>query len=319
MISFPRRAGSRLLGLGAAQPDPTRTAAELGAPFDKPGAWVQARTGIAELRRAGSAEEIAALARAAARQALAAARLAEQDVDLVITASCSAGTGPWDVGSLAADIAPRAGRMQLNSACSGFSYALATADGLIRTGVAERVLIVAAEWMSGLVDPADLGTSIIFGDGAGAAVVGPAEGGRTGVGPVVWGSDGSAGGLIDCGPQVGGRMRMAGRAVFRWAVEQMPGIAAEACARAGVNLADVDVFVPHQANLRIIDAIAARLGLTRAVVAGHVTSAGNTSAASIPLALTQLLAEGRARSGQLALLLGFGAGLAWAGQVVEVP
>ncbi len=180
------------------------------------------------------------------------------------------------------------------------------------------MLILAAERMSDLIDPADLGTSIIFADGAGAAVV-TATDGSTGVGPVVWGSDGGQAGLIDCGNVPGGRLSMAGRQVFRWAVETVPRLAREACARAGVRLEDVEVFVPHQANLRIVDAVAERLGLQHAVVAHSVATCGNTSAASIPIALADLDARGLRRRGQLALLAGFGAGLSWAAQVVVLP
>ncbi|MGH8859654.1 MAG: 3-oxoacyl-[acyl-carrier-protein] synthase III C-terminal domain-containing protein, partial [Jatrophihabitantaceae bacterium] len=189
----------------------------------------------------------------------------------------------------------------------------------IRTCAARHVLVVAGEQMSRLIDPADLGTSIIFGDGAGAAVVGPASAGRTGIGPIVSGSDGSQAGLIACDSAAPGFLRMAGQHVFRWAVEHMPGVAREACRRAGVALSDIDVFVPHQANLRIIDAVARTLGLDNALVADDVTVSGNTSAASIPIALTRLIERRRVRSGHLALLLGFGAGLAYAGQVVELP
>ncbi|GAB2460146.1 ketoacyl-ACP synthase III [Jatrophihabitans fulvus] len=317
LLSSARPSFTRLLGLGAARPRRTVASSDVGAGFGKDAGWVRARTGIEGYGQVDGAGELVALAHEAGRSAIAAARLDESDVDLVITASCSAATGPWDVNTLAAGVAPAAPRMQLNSACSGFSYAVSTADNLIRAGAAQRVLVVGAEHMRSLVDPADLGTSVIFGDGAGAAVVAASD--RPGIGPAVWGSDGAERGLIDCGGVAGGRMRMAGRTVFRWAVESMPAVAREACARAGIGLDELDVFVPHQANLRIVDALTQKLGLTRAVVADDIVTVGNTSAASIPLALCRLLAEGRARSGQLALLLGFGAGLAWSGQVVELP
>jgi 3-oxoacyl-[acyl-carrier-protein] synthase-3 len=171
--------------------------------------------------------------------------------------------------------------------------------------------------MSGLLDPTDLGTSIIFGDGAGAAVLGPTGNHEHGVGPVVWGSDGNGTDLIACDSDR--RLRMAGREVFRWAVESMPPVALDACARAGVDISDIGVFVPHQANAWIIDAITAKLGLTDAVIARDITQSGNTSAASIPIALTRLLEQDASLSGQLALLLGFGAGLSYPGQVVRLP
>lgn len=315
-----RPRGARLLGIGAAQPEGALTGDELAAPFGKDGAWIEARTGIRTLRRVEKPAELKELAGRAADEALSRAGVVAGQIDLVISASCSAAVGPWDTGELVAGLTGRAGHMQINAACSGFCYALSSAESVIRSGAAEHVLVVAAEQMSALIDGGDLGTSIIFGDGAGAAVVGPSEpGAATGIGPAVYGSDGEQGGLIDCGPVIGGKLQMAGRQVFRWAVEKMPGVATEACARAGVTLDDIDVFVPHQANARIIEAMVKRLGMTRAVVADSVTHAGNTSAASVPIALHDLAARGRSRTGQLALLLGFGAGLSWAGQVVVLP
>ena len=312
--------GARLLGVGAAQPELTWTGDQLGAPFGKDGAWIETRTGIQSLRRIEKPSELTELTQRAARDAIAAAGLEAAQIDLVITASCSAAAGPWDTGSLAKGLAERAAHMQINAACSGFCYALSTAQSLIRAGTAHYVLVVAAEQMSALVDDADLGTSIIFGDGAGAAVVGPCDPGTsTGIGPAVWGSDGEQAQLIDCGPVIGGKLQMAGRQVFRWAVEKMPAIAHEACARAGVALSDIEVFVPHQANARIVEAITKKLGLDHAEVADSVRYAGNTSAASVPIALADLAQQGRSRTGQLALLLGFGAGLSYAGQVVVLP
>ncbi|HZC70654.1 MAG TPA: beta-ketoacyl-ACP synthase 3 [Jatrophihabitans sp.] len=310
--------GSELLGLGAAQPTDVLTGSELGQPFGKSAEWIRARTGITALRRVGAPDELAGLASRAAAEALAAAGLPGDAVDLVIDATCSRPAGLGDSAPFGADQAPRAGRMTINAACSGFCYALQTADNLIRTGSVRHVLVVAAERMSQLLDPDDLGTSIIFGDGAGAAVIGPSESDRPGIGPSVMGSDGSQHGLIQW--EAGGFLRMAGQEVFRWAVEHMPGVARAACRRADLGLGDIDVFVPHQANLRIIDAITRTLALEpRVVVADDVSLSGNTSAASIPIALTGLLETGRARAGQLALLVGFGAGLSYAAQVVRLP
>ncbi len=237
----------------------------------------------------------------------------------MITASCSTANGPNDSGSLAEGVAATAPHLHLNSACSGFCYALSTADTFIRAGDAQRVLVIAAEQMTALVEPGDLGTSIIFGDGAGAAVVTSTADGSAGIGPAVWGSDGAQSQLIDCGAIVGGKLKMAGHQVFRWAVDQVPLIAREACARAGVTLRDIDVFVPHQANGRIVSAVAAKLGLEHAVVADDVSVAGNTSAASIPMALAELTRRKAVGAGQLALLVGFGAGLSYAAQVIRLP
>ena len=314
MIRGPLLAGSRLLAVAGARPTLSVDAAELGAPYGKDAAWVNARTGIDTVRRVGPDDDIAELAIRAGREAV---RAAGVDVDFVVTATCSAPPGPRRNDAVAAALAPGIPHVELNVACSGFCYALASADAMIRTGQAEHVVVVAAEQMSRYLDPADLGTSIIFGDGAGAAVLGPAD--EPGVGPVVWGSDGSQAQLIACDSDGENYLRMQGQSVFRWAVELVPRIAAEACRRAGVALSDIEVFVPHQANLRIIDAVARRLGLEHAQIADDVTSTGNTSAASVPLALEALTAAGRARSGALALLVGFGAGLAYAAQVVRLP
>jgi 3-oxoacyl-[acyl-carrier-protein] synthase-3 len=309
-------AGSRLLGFGAAQPDTQVTAEELGRPFGKSEEWVRTRTGICSVRRFADPKELRTLADAAARNALSSAGLVANDIDLLITASCSAEIDD-PFGSSAA---PHAARLRLNAACSGFAYAISAADGLIRTGSARRVLVVAAEHMSRLLDPDDLGTSIIFGDGAGAAVLGSVDDtDEIGVGPAVIGSDGVRRDLIRCEPGARQTLRMTGQEVFRWAVSHVPGVAREACRRAGVALADIDVFVPHQANLRIIDAVVRSLGIGNAVVADDIIVSGNTSAASIPIAATRLLESGRARAGQLALFVGFGAGLAYAAQVVRLP
>ncbi|MCU1658631.1 MAG: 3-oxoacyl-ACP synthase [Pseudonocardiales bacterium] len=307
--------GSQLLGLGAAQLDQRVSGAELGRRFGRTADWIRARTGIDAVRRTGHEDEMEQLAVRAARSALAQAGLAAGDVDLVLTASCSLDRSTST--RIAATAAPNAGWMAINAACSGFCFAISSTDNFIRTGMARTVLVVAAEQMSALIDPADLGTSIIFGDGAGAAVLGPAAGGEPGVGRVVWGTDGDQSELIACSPD--GLLRMAGREVFRWAVECMPDIALAACSRAGVDISDIAAFVPHQANGRIIDAVATRLGLGDAVVTSDIRKSGNTSAASIPIALTRVMEQHDALSDRLALHLGFGAGLAYAGQVIRLP
>ncbi len=310
------RTGGRLLGVGAAQPSSIVTGAALGAPFGKSAEWIRQRTGIDSVRRMDSQDRLAQLGDRAATQAVAAANLAEADVDLVLTVSCSE-TNPHRL--LSPHLFPRAARAQINAACSGFCYALGAADTLIRTGRAEHVVIVAAERMSGLLDHTDLGTSIIFGDGAGAAVIGPAPPGPSPIGPTVTGSDGAQLDLIHCAPDAGGGLRMAGREVFRWAIKNTPILAREACHRAGVELTDIEVFIPHQANLRIIDALTNSLGLEHALVATDITTSGNTSGASIPIALADLIERRLVHTGQLALLVGFGAGLSYAAQVVVLP
>jgi 3-oxoacyl-[acyl-carrier-protein] synthase-3 len=315
LLSSPAVTGTALLGLGTARPDTTLSAAELGAPFGRSGEWITTRTGIDAVRRLAPGEDVAVLAAEAAASALRRAHRDAAEVDVVMVASCSIDND--GAGRIAAAVAPDAAWWLLNSACSGFCYAVSSADDLIRAGMARTVLIVAAEQMSDLLDADDLATSIVFGDGAGAAVVGVSEDGVAGIGPVVWGSDGKSGGLIACNER--GTLAMSGREVFRWAVESMPAIAEEACRRANVTLADIAVFVPHQANGRIIDAMVARLGLDHAIIAHDISQSGNTSSASIPLALGRLLDNEPATSGALALLLGFGAGLAYAGQVIHLP
>lgn len=311
-------AAARVAAIAASRPEFGVSSDELGRPFGKDGSWVTARTGIATLRRLRPGDSLLAHARDAATKTLACAGTDPGEVDLVIVTSCSANLTP-DANlsaSLAQDLGLAAATMDINAACAGFSYALCAAEAQIRVGSANNVLIVAAEQMSALLDPADLGTSIIFGDGVGAALV--AGSATSGIGPVVWGSDGERDQLIVV--DGAGHLAMQGQDVFRWAVQTAPQVALEACARAGVSIDAIDVFVPHQANLRIIDAVVQRLGLrSDVVVAADIVRSGNTSSASIPLALSALLEEGRIPSGSLALLVGFGAGLAFAGQVITIP
>ncbi|MCU1658946.1 MAG: Beta-ketoacyl-[acyl-carrier-protein] synthase [Pseudonocardiales bacterium] len=315
-------AGARLMGLGAAQPVGSISGTELGAPFGRTADWIEARTGIRELRRLGAEENLIDLAVDAGKAALAASGLVGDDIDLIIATSCSTRLGDAALGAqLSERLNPNAAQFDLNAACSGFCYAVSTAEAMIRTGAARHVLIVAAENMSGLIDPKDLGTSIIFGDGAGAAVIGPApDENLVGIGPVVWGSDGDGANMIAFGPDGTDEfMRMQGQSVFRWATESVPDIALQACDAVGVSPGDIDVFVPHQANLRIIESVVRKAGFERAIIATDVVGSGNTSSASIPIALTRLLESGQATSGQRALLVGFGAGLAYAAQVVRIP
>jgi len=214
-------------------------------------------------------------------------------------------------------IAP--GAYDLNAACAGFCYALANASDSIRTGTARHVLVIGAEKMTAWIDPDDRSTSIIFADGAGAAVVGPVPDGEPpGIGPVVWGSAGDLAPKITIADR-NSFLQQEGQAVFRWATTAMKPIAAEACQRAGVAVSDLSVFVPHQANLRIIESIARKLGVPRERLADDIVDAGNTSSASIPLALARMAERGDLKPGSAALLLGFGAGMCYAAQVITVP
>ena len=211
------------------------------------------------------------------------------------------------------------GGHDLNAACAGFCYALANAADSIRAGTARHVLVIGAEKMSAWIDFTDRSTCIIFADGAGAAVVGPvADGEPPGIGPVVWGSAGDLSQNITIADR-NSSLRQEGQAVFRWATTAMHPIAAQACERAGVAVSDLAAFVPHQANLRIIEAIARKLGVPRERVADDIVHSGNTSSASIPLALSRMTERGDLKPGSPALLLGFGAGLCYAAQVITVP
>jgi 3-oxoacyl-[acyl-carrier-protein] synthase-3 len=311
--------GARLAGFGAAQPDALLSGAELGARIGRSADWIEARTGIRELRTLTPDARIIDLALRAATDALRAAATDPATIDVVLGATCSVRTGNPKLSSqIAGVLSPSAATLDLNAACAGFCYSLATADALIRNGSAHRVLVVAAEHMTDLVDPGDLGTSIIFGDGAGAAVLDAAPDRGLHVGPVAWGSDGAHAGLIAI-PDGEEFLTMAGQQVFRWATSEMQHVAIEACKLAGVTPDDIEVFVPHQANARIVDALATQIGLHHATVSRDICTSGNTSAASIPIAVSRLLRDGDARPGQLALILGFGAGLTYAAQVIRLP
>jgi 3-oxoacyl-[acyl-carrier-protein] synthase-3 len=312
-------AGSRILGLGHYRPANVVTNHDLIARgVDTDDEWIKTRVGIAERRWADPDETIVDMAEAAASKALANSGVSPEDVDFVLVAT-STMTSPIPAAApeLASRLGMRApGAYDVSSGCSGFVYALSSASAAIRTGQARHVLVVAAERFSGWLDMNDRSTCIILADGAGAAVVGGSD--QPGIGPVVWGSDGSQSDsiIIDADSRF---FRQEGPAVYRWATSQMAPVALEACRRAGVDPSDLAVFVPHQANLRIIDALAKHVGATNAVVARDIVTSGNTSAATIPLALSRLVEQGKVPSGAPALLLGFGSGLAYAGQVVLTP
>lgn len=310
--------GSRIVALGHYQPAKVLTNDDLARLVETDDAWIRSRVGIATRHIADPDESVADLAVRAAAKALAASGRDAADIDLVVVATCTAvDRSP----NTAAQVAHRLGvpspaAYDINTVCSGFSYALATADHAIRAGAATRALVVGAEKMSDTLDWTDRSTCVIFGDGAGAAVVEASE--EPGIGPVAWGSDPGKGDAvrIDGWKPV---ISQQGQTVYRWATTQLAPIALEACAKAGVDPADLAAFVPHQANLRIIEAIANRIGASQAVVARDVVDSGNTSAASVPLAFSKLVERGEIRSGGPVLLLGFGGGLAYAGQVVTCP
>ena len=313
--------GAKILAFGGYQPDRVVTNDDLAKIVDTSDEWIRSRVGIESRRVAAADETVADMAEAAGAKALAASGLAPAAIDLVIVATCSPEVPLPSVAAVVAHrlgvVAP--GAYDLNAACAGFCYALATASDSIRAGSARHALVIGAEKMTDWLDWNDRSTCIIFADGAGAAVVGPtADGEPAGIGPVVWGSAGDQAEKITI-PSRTGAIRQDGQAVFRWATTALHPVALEACARAGVTPADISAFIPHQANLRIIEAIARKLGIPRERLADDITHAGNTSSASIPLALSRLAEQGRLQPGTPALLLGFGAGLSYAAQVITVP
>lgn len=305
----------RLLGIGAHRPPRVVTNNDLPSQLETDDDWIRERTGIRARRLAGDGESVVMMAADAVGKALAHAGVDAADVDLVVLASCTMPTPiPGGAAQIAGAVgAVRAGAFDLNAACAGFCYGLSVAADAIKAGTARHVVVTGAERLSDWVDWSDRRSAILFGDGAGAVVVGP--GASTGIGPVVWGSDGARADLIDV--PVGGKLRLDGPAVFRWATTSLGDVARRACDAAGISPDELAAVVPHQANLRIVDAVARRLGARNAVVADDIVDAGNTSAASVPLALSRLRDDGRINPGDRALLLAFGAGLTWAGQVVE--
>jgi 3-oxoacyl-[acyl-carrier-protein] synthase III len=313
--------GSRILAFGGYQPDKVVTNDDLAKIVDTNDEWIRSRVGIESRRVAGADETVADMAEAAGAKALAASGLTPASIDLVIVATCSP-TVP--IPNVAATVGHRLGigapaAYDLNAACAGFCYALAAASDSVRAGSARHALVIGAEKMTSWLDWHDRSTCIIFADGAGAAVVGPTgDGEPSGIGPVVWGSAGDQAERITI-PEDTRAIRQDGQAVFRWATTALHPVALEACARAGISPADVSAFIPHQANLRIIEAIARKLGIPRERVADDIVHAGNTSSASIPLALSRMAEQGRLQPGTPALLLGFGAGLSYAAQVITVP
>jgi 3-oxoacyl-[acyl-carrier-protein] synthase-3 len=297
------------------------TNGDLAATVDTSDEWIRNRVGIIERRMCAPGELLIDLAATAARKALADAGLEPSDVDTVVAATC---TMPDQVEQAATLIAarlgiPRAGAFDINTVCAGFCYALAIASDLVRSGSARHVLVVGADKYTDIVDPADRANVIIFGDGAGAAVVGPSA--DAGIGPVAWGSAGDLAHLI--GMRDDRWFHQEGQAVFRWAITDIAPVTLRALDLAGIKPSDVDVFIPHQANMRIVNTIAAKLRAEGArddmVVADDVRYSGNTSAASVPLALDHMRTEGRVRPGDVLLLVGFGGGLSYASQVVISP
>ncbi|BFV58678.1 ketoacyl-ACP synthase III [Kitasatospora sp. CMC57] len=311
---------SRIVSLGHFQPPKVLSNDDLALLVDTDDEWIRSRVGI-RTRHLAEDETLVDMATEAAQKALANSGLLPEQIDLVVVATCTAvERSPNTAAAVAARLGVRSpAAYDINTVCSGFSYALATADHAIRAGSATRALVIGAERMSDTIDWSDRTTCVIFADGAGAAVVEAVPDEQSGIGPVLWGSEpdkGDAVVITGWDPTISQQ----GQTVFRWATTKLAPLARETCRKAGIEPSELRGFVAHQANLRIIDAIAGKLGLAEdAVVARDVVESGNTSAASIPLALSKLVERGELRTGDPVLLFGFGGGLAYAGQVVRCP
>ncbi|MQA04263.1 MAG: beta-ketoacyl-ACP synthase III [Streptosporangiales bacterium] len=322
-----------MLSLGTYRPSRVVTNDEVAPQIDSSDEWIRSHTGIIT-RRWADTETVADMATAAGEKALANAGVDPADIDLVIVANC---THHMQTPAASSEVEDRlgltkAGAMDLNAACAGFAYALATANDMVRAGTARYVLTIGSERFREIIDPYDRTMAMLWGDGAGAVVVGPSD--EPGIGPVAWGSDGARIETVQQEPnyievfqaaQEGKALpptalRMQGPKVFRWASYEMVPVAKKALERAGVQPEELSAFIPHQANTRIIDVLARGLKLPDSVVvAKDIEGQGNTSSASIPLAMGALLERGEVSSGGLALFVGFGAGLTYAAQVAMIP
>lgn len=320
---------SRIYALGAARGELAVTNDEIAGPIDSSDEWIRQRTGIITRRRAAAGTSLMDMSVAASKEAIEKSKVNPAEIDAVILATISF---PYQTPSGATLLAEKVGAVgaaayDISAACAGYCYGIAQADSLIRSGTARYVLVVGAEKLSDFIDPTDRSISFLLADGAGAALVGPSD--HPGISKTVWGSDGSnwdkvgmTGSLVDFrdGKIAWPTLVQEGQSVFRWAVWEMVKVAKQALEASGLDASDLSALVTHQANVRIIDEFAKQLGLPDSVVvAKDIVDTGNTSAASIPLAMHRLLAEGQVKSGGYALEIGFGAGLAYAAQVVELP
>ena len=304
------RSSASITGWGTALPETIVTNADFEARLDTTDAWITERTGISE-RRHGSTT--AALAVQAGRAALDMAGLTGADIDFVLLATTSPDYQiPSTASQVQDELAIAGGACDINAACSGFVYGLVQAHGLIAMGL-RRVLLIGAETLSRLTDQDDRNTAILFGDGAGAVVIEAGDDDQ--LLSFDLGSDGSARTLLEA--PIGGYMTMNGKEVFRRAVTVMVDSARSSLADAGVSTDELALVVPHQANIRIIEAACSRLGIGSDRVATVLRETGNTSSASIPLALVRALDDGRVSRGDLVLLVGFGAGMSWASAVLR--
>ena len=320
---------SRIYSLGASRGDLTVTNDDIAGPIDSSDEWIRQRTGIITRRRASKDVSLMDMAVEASNEAIKKAGINPSEIGAVIFSTI---THPFQTPSAATLLAEKVGAnpapaYDISAACAGYCYGIAQADALVRSGVAKYVLVVGGEKLSDFIDPTDRTISFLLGDGAGAAIVGPSD--IPGISPSVWGSDGSHwdavgmdASLLDFrdGEHKWPTLRQEGLKVFKWAVWEMVKVAREALEVAGITADDLSALVTHQANIRIIDELAKQLEVPEhVVIARDIVTTGNTSAASIPLAMHALLASGEVKSGGLALEIGFGAGLAFGAQVVVLP
>ena len=320
---------SRIYSLGASRGELVVTNDDIAGPIDSSDEWIRQRTGIITRRRASKTQSLMDMAVEASNEAIKGAGITPQEIGAVIFSTI---THPYQTPSAATLLADLIGAnpapaFDISAACAGYCYGIAQADALVRSGVAKYVLVVGGEKLSDFIDPTDRSISFLLGDGAGAAIVGPSD--TPGISPTVWGSDGSHWSSVSMtssllefrdGESTWPTIRQDGLTVFKWAVWEMVKVAKEALEVAGVKAEDLSALVTHQANIRIIDELVKQLALPESVaVARDIVNTGNTSAASVPLAMHQLLKDGTVKSGGLALEIGFGAGLAFAAQVVVLP
>lgn len=330
-----------MLGIGAYRPERLVSNDEVCEVLDSTDEWIYERSGIRNRRWISGDETARSMAAAAAERAIENSGIAKEKIGALILATNSWKTkiphgGPIVASDIGINGIPA---YDVAAGCGGFGYGLGLAADSIRAGSAEYVLVVGVETMSVVMEPTDRNTAFIFGDGAGAVVVGPSE--VNGISPTVWGSDGDNAAAIaqnydipeymdraqeyqrlDPETDPVGRMvvTMEGPRVFRWAAITLPKALGDVIERSGIDKSEIEVFIPHQANARINELMAKNLGLDESIpVANDIENTGNTSAASIPLAMEEMLVSGKAKGGQTALLLGFGAGLSYAGAVVTLP
>ena len=326
---------SRILAVGAYRPKRLVPNSEIVDLIDSTDEWIVQRTGIESRRFAAADESVISMAQGAAEQALERAKLSADDIDTVIVATI---TYPHQAPSAATELITKLGNTKaaafdISAACAGFCYGVSMAHDFVKAGTSKKVLVVGVEKLTDFVDPTDRATAFIFADGAGAVIIGESD--EVGIGPVVWGADADSRDAIVMNPPwtdmrsatqksiadiAWPNISQQGQTVFRWAVFSMSKAAVKALEVAGLSVNDIDAFIPHQANVRIIETMAKEMKMPESVViADDIRTNGNTSAASIPLAMDALLLKHPELHGKLALLIGYGAGLVYAGQVVQLP